>query len=285
MSASDETANADQAEYWNSAAGRKWVAHDEILGTILRGVDARLLARADPRPGERAIEVGCGTGATTRALAARIGEGGRVLAVDISEPMLARARERAAGLGHVTFLRADAQVHRFEPSGADLVISRFGMMFFDDPAAAFRNIAGALRPGGRTYFVAWAPLDENPWFAIPREAAIARLGSPEPQPPTAPGPLAFADRDRVRRLMAEAGHGAVEGEAEDIDLAWPCDLQTLVDLATSVGPAARILRERGGGPDDEAAIRDSIAVRLAAFAGPDGCRIPARLNFFSSQRG
>ena len=284
MTAPADLPNADQAEYWNSAPGRKWLLHEDMLDTLLAGMDGLLLARADPGPGERIVEIGCGTGATTRALAARTGPGGRVLAADISEPLLDRARERAADLPQVAFVRADAQVHGFEPAGADLVTSRFGVMFFDDPVAAFRNLGNALRPGGRLCFVAWGPAADNPWFLIPRDAAVARLGRPAPQPPTAPGPLAFADRAHVRGILTEAGFTAVAAEAATVELTWPGEMPPLAALATSLGPAARILRERGGGPDDEAAIRQAVAEGLAPFQGAEGVRIPAAVNVVTALR-
>lgn len=277
--------NAEQAEYWNSAPGRTWLAHEDMLDTLLGEVETRLVERADPRPGERAVDIGCGTGATARVLAARVGPDGRVLGVDISEPLLQRARERSAGLTQLSFLLADAQSHRFEEGDADLLASRFGVMFFDDPVAAFRNMLTALRPGGRIAFVAWGPVDGNPWFTIPRDAAIARVGKPAPQPPTAPGPLAFADRDRVRSILDEAGCSDIQADAEGIHLVWPGELAALAGLSTSVGPAARILREREGGPEDEAAVRESVTEKLSGFfRGPEGFRIPASLNFFSARR-
>ena len=283
MSAPADRPNADQAEYWNSTAGRKWVAHEAMLDVVLGGIDERLVARADPCEGERVVEIGCGTGSTTRALAARVGQGGRVLAVDISEPLLARARERTAGLPQVETALADAQTHGFEAGAFDLAASRFGVMFFADPVAAFRNIRGALRSGGRLCFVAWGPAGQNPWFTIPREAAVARLGAPSPEPPDAPGPLAFADRVRVADLLGQAGFADVAVDAETVDLAWHGDIGTLAQLATNLGPAARVMRERGGGPEDEAAIRDAVAAGLARFRAADGFRVPASLNFIAAQ--
>ena len=274
--------NADQVEYWNSPAGRKWIDNERMLDVVLAEIDARLVARADPRPGERVVEIGCGTGATTRALAERVGQGGRVLAVDVSEPLLARARERTAGLP-VDLALDDAQTHAFPPGAADLAASRFGVMFFDDPAAAFRNLRGALRSGGRLCFAAWGPLAGNPWFAIPRDAAVARLGQPAPQPPTAPGPLAFADRDHVAGLLDAAGFADVAVEAESVDLVWRGEFDSLVRLATNLGPVARIMRERGGGPGDEEAIRGVVAAGLERFRTGDGPRVPAPINFVSAR--
>lgn len=284
MSQPETPANVDQSEYWNSAPGRKWLRHEQMLDAILAGVDDLLLARADPRPGERVVEIGCGTGATTRALAARVGASGSVLAVDISRPLLARARERTEDLPQVSTLLGDAQVHPFPPGGADLAASRFGVMFFEHPVAAFRNIGGALRGGGRLCIVCWAAAEANPWFRIPRDAAIERLGRPAPQPPTAPGPLAFADRGHVRRLLAEAGLVGIEDATESVDLVWKGGLEPLVELATSLGPVARIMRERGGTADDEASIREKVAEGLAGFRGPDEFRIPASLTVYAARK-
>lgn len=143
-------ANAAQAEYWSSAPGRKWVALQDPMDAALSAVNALLLARAAPGPGEAVLEIGCGAGATTLAFAERVGPAGSVLAVDISPPLLARARDRAANHGsRVNFIEADAQTHHFQAASVDLIVSRFGIMFFEDPVAAFANMLTALRPGGR----------------------------------------------------------------------------------------------------------------------------------------
>ena len=144
--------NAAQAEYWNSVAGRRWTDRQEEQDRVLRPVSERLIAAADAKPGQRIIDIGCGCGDTTIDFAARVMPGGEVLGLDISEPMLARARERAPSGLPARFVLADATVYDFEPEWADLAVSRFGVMFFADPARSFANLRRALKPGARLVF-------------------------------------------------------------------------------------------------------------------------------------
>lgn len=283
---SDAAPNRDQVEFWNSASGRKWVDHQGWMDETLGGVLDCLLESAALRSGEVVLDVGCGTGATTLAAAVAVGPEGRAEGVDISTAMVDRARARAAeaGIGNVAFRLCDAQTHAFAEASYDVVVSRFGMMFFDSPVAAFANIARALAPGGRMTFLAWAGIGGNPWFALPRQAAIDRLGVPAPTDPSAPGPLAFQDRGRVAALMAEAGLAWVSAEEITVELAPPGSVEEVARLATLVGPAARILRERGGSEDDARAIEAAVARAIQPFAGPGGLRIPATLNSFSARR-
>ena len=194
--------NAAQIDYWNATAGPSWVAAQEGLDIELRPWGEKAIATLAPVAGARMIDVGCGCGATTLMLAERVGPGGRVLGADISAPMLALARQRAeaAGLAQASFIQADAQTHAFEP--ADGVFSRFGVMFFADPAAAFANLRAALTERGRVVFVCWRALEHNPWMGVP-VAAIAPLLPQAPQAPQpgAPGPFAFADGDRVHAIL------------------------------------------------------------------------------------
>ena len=170
--------NSAQAEYWNSSAGQRWTDHQEHQDQVLGPVSDRLIAVAAPKPGDRVIDVGCGCGATTIDFAARVGPSGEVLGLDISEPMLARARERAAQNLVVRFERADATVYDFEPNGADLAASRFGVMFFADPARSFANLRKGLKPGGRLVFACWREAKQNPFF----DPAVARSGQTRPSP-------------------------------------------------------------------------------------------------------
>lgn len=275
-------ANADQSEFWNTEAGPRWVAREADLDALHSAVTGMLLAECAPVSGEAILDVGCGGGASSLAFAEAVGASGRVLGLDLSRPLLARAeaRCRAAGLGNLGFLFGDAQVHPLPSAAFDAAISRFGVMFFSDPIAAFRNIATALRPGGRLVFVAWAGLDRNPFFSLPLRAAMARLGPLAPPPPDAPGPMAFADRDRVVGLLQAARLADCAADARRIDLHHPGGVAAITALATEIGPTARFVREKNGTADDLAAIIADLADSLAAFATPDGIRIPAEINLF-----
>jgi SAM-dependent methyltransferase len=216
-----EGPNAQQITYWNQEAGPKWVEFQEALDQQIEPLGRAALDRAQPAPGERALDVGCGCGQTTLEIARRGGERGEVLGVDLSGPMLARARERAqaAGLGRARFLAADAQTHRFEPAHYQLVFSRFGVMFFENPVAAFRNLRAALAPGGRLAFLCWREIAQNPWVLEPMAALARHIPLPAPAAPDAPGPFAFASAERVRGILEQAGFGAVALEPQDAEMA------------------------------------------------------------------
>ena len=184
------TANAAMADYWSGVGGERWLANEAALERQLDHVTDELLAAAAPQMGERVLEVGCGTGGLALRLAEAVGPAGRVLAVDISEPLLGRARARAPG---VEFRLADAQSAGLPEAAHDVAVSRFGVMFFDDPAAAFGNVRRSLRPGGRLCFVCWAPVAGNPCWSIRWRPPSRGSGPPDPQPEGAPGPLSLAD--------------------------------------------------------------------------------------------
>ena len=175
----------------------KWVRHQAFIDQQLEAVTDLLLQTAAVRVGEAVLDVGCGPGATLLRLAAVVGKEGHVLGCDVSAPMLALARQRiaAAGIRNVDVVQADAQSHGFAENAFDLVISRFGVMFFADPTAAFAKLRQPLKPGGRLAFVCWAPLADNPFFLLPIQIATRHLGPVEPTPPRAPGPLAFSQPD------------------------------------------------------------------------------------------
>ncbi len=278
--------NADQIDYWNSASGLKWVTLQHEIDDVFQAVSDRLLDRAGPAMGQKILDIGCGAGALSLNLAGRVGPAGSVLAVDIAKALLQRAEERrlSAGLDNLAFREADAQVHPFEPAGFDLAVSRFGVMFFEDPVAAFANIATGLGDGGRMHLAAWSALEENPWFGIPREAAIAVLGKPEPTPPHAPGPLAFADRERVVGILERAGLADCRAELETVVLRTPMDLASVTRLASNIGPAARIMRAFSGTPDDLERIVAKVEEGFRPYATPEGFAMPARINFFSAAR-
>src|SRR5215475_10545722 len=184
--------NADQIAYWNGAAGQRWTDRQAVQDVILAGVSQILIDRARPAPGERAIDVGCGCGATTIALAERVAPSGFVLGVDISEPMLSRARERAPRSLPLTFVQADATVYPFDPQNFDLLVSRFGVMFFAEPAVSFSNLRRAMRPEGRVTFACWRDPRENPWMTISLQAVYQHVPKLPQLGPEDPSPFAFA---------------------------------------------------------------------------------------------
>jgi SAM-dependent methyltransferase len=197
--------NEAEITYWNSAAGRRWVerqqSQDVVLGPILQAT----LERARLRQGERVVDIGCGTGASSIALAERVGPSGQVLGVDVSAPMLARAAERLPPGAPVNFVRADATTYRFESAEFDLLFSRFGVMFFAEPARAFTNLRTALKPSGRLAFACWRKFDENPWLQVPLRAALEHVPPPPRPGPEDPGPFAFASEQRVHGILSDAG--------------------------------------------------------------------------------
>jgi SAM-dependent methyltransferase len=218
--------------------------------------------------------------------ALKTGPEGHVTGLDIAGQLLDRARQRSDEAGHrnTRFVLADAEAYPFVPENFDAIISRFGLMFFANPGAAFANMAKALKPRGRLVFAAWGPVAGNPWFSIPRDAAIARLGKPAPADPFAPGPLAFQDMDRVTKLMEQGGLTEVRGKAEMVPLIPPVTAREAAATATRVGPAARIMKEFSGTEADAAAIETAVAEAFMKFETEKGISVPATINFFSAGR-
>ncbi|HEY8616242.1 class I SAM-dependent methyltransferase [Phenylobacterium sp.] len=262
--------NAAQQAYWNDAAGRTWAEMQEPLDRQLRPLGRAAMAALAPKPGERLLDIGCGAGETTLELAAAA-PGGEVVGVDISRPLLDVARARPAPAG-VSFLEADAQAYPFDPASFDGVFSRFGVMFFADPAAAFRNIRRALKPGGRLAFVCWRSLAENPIMTAPMAAAVQHLPPPAPPgDPHAPGPFAFADPERVRGILGAAGFADVALAPHDEAIGGG-DLRTAVGLSLRIGPLGMMLREN---PDKRDVVVAAVRDALAAYEGPDGVKLPS----------
>src|SRR5215472_7351510 len=203
--------NTAMARYWNEVAGPRWVQRQAIQEARNVEMLEQLLAAARPAAGEHVLDIGCGTGVTTEPYAKAVGPRGHVTAADISKPMLGAARQRIdqTGLGNVTLLLADAQTHEFSEASFDLLTSRLGVMFFADPTAAFGNLIKALRPGGRLCMAVWATVAESLHQHLPLEVAVKHLGPPASQPPHAPGPNAYGDRDYLRGILDAAGFAEV----------------------------------------------------------------------------
>lgn len=261
--------NAQQADYWNAAAGPTWAELQEPLDRQLAPLGRAAMAALEPRAGEHILDIGCGAGETSLELAAALAPDGQVTGVDISATLLEVARRRGEGLARVNFVEADAQTWPFATGSFDAVFSRFGVMFFADPVAAFRNIFRALKPGGRMAFVCWRPPADNPIMTLPMAAAASLLTPPPPPEPDAPGPFAFADPRRVRRILTEAGFTDIRIAPHDQKVGGG-DLATVVGLALKIGPLGALLREA---PDRRETVIAAVRDALAAHDGPDGVKL------------
>jgi SAM-dependent methyltransferase len=273
-SADTSAANTDQIAFWNSVAGQTWAALQENLDRQIEPLGALAMDALAPRLGERVIDIGCGCGQTSFALARRLGPTGGVLGVDISAPMLAVAKRRAdrEPQAEVRFLEADAQTHPFEPAGADCAYSRFGVMFFADPIAAFANIRAGLRSGGRIALVCWRTMALNPFMTAPLEAILPLLPeAPSTSDPNAPGPFAFADPLRVEQILARAGYRDIVLRPHDEAIGGR-DVEQSVNTALRIGPLGAALRER---PELTAAVEVAVREVMVRHLTDRGVRLPS----------
>jgi SAM-dependent methyltransferase len=261
--------NDAQIDYWNTGAGETWVERQAQLDRQLTALGSEAQRVLAPAAGERVLDIGCGCGDTTLQLAERVGPSGAVVGVDISRPMLEVARRRPTpeGAATPTFRELDAQTADLGRGAFDAAFSRFGVMFFADPTAAFANLRRALKPGGRVAFLCWRSPLENPVLTAASIAAAPLLPAPPMLPdPTAPGPFAFADKDRVAGILKGAGFADVAIEPHDAKMGWP-DVDTALALALRIGPLGAALRER---PDLADKVVGAVRDMLETHRGPDG---------------
>jgi SAM-dependent methyltransferase len=251
----------EQAALWNGSSGEAWIAAQSVLDDLFRPVEAMLAGTAASLAATSVLDVGCGTGATTIALARRLGPSATCTGVDVSAPMIDVARRRAAGSSpRPRFVCADASTHPFEPGAFDVLTSRFGVMFFGDPVAAFANLHHATAPGGALRAVVWRGPEDNPFMATAAAAAADVLpeGALPQRAPGAPGQFAFADPDRVHAILDGGGWRDHDLEAVDIPCVMPA--ADLPGYVSRLGPLSLALR----GLDDDARAR-TLEVVLPAF--------------------
>jgi SAM-dependent methyltransferase len=265
--------NSAQIEYWNKTAGVAWAKYNDQLDRQISPLGHEAMRSIALNSGERVLDVGCGCGHTTIDIANRVGPTGSATGVDISAPMLAIAAVRAPqpNAGRIEFRRQDVQADELGPACFDVAFSRFGVMFFSEPVAAFRNIRRALRPGGRLGFVCWRPLLSNPWMLEPLEAARSILPPSAPQDPLAPGPFAFEDAARVRSILTDAGFTNIDITGFDTLIGGGSVGETL-EVALRVGPLGRALTQR---PDLLSELAGPVRAVIERYLTPKGIQMPA----------
>ncbi len=272
-----------QRAFWNSDATRRWVTEQARIDRLMADVTEAALAAAAPMPGEIVLDVGCGTGTTTLRLADAVGPSGQVLGVDISEQQLGLARQRVsdAGTTRVLLVLDDAATHDFAPESFDLCFTRFGVMFFADPVAAFRNIRRAMKPNGRLLLAVFRSGSENPW-ATASVAGIRHLVPPPPAlGPEDPGQFSWSDPVRVRRILNGAGFSNVALTPLDLLFTLGADAIEAAEFATFIGQGARLLH---GQPDEtRQAARPAFEGFFKQHEGPGGVSLPGALWLVSAQ--
>ncbi|WP_329427965.1 class I SAM-dependent methyltransferase [Streptosporangium sp. NBC_01495] len=264
--------NTEQAEAWNGYEGTHWADHQARYDAVNSGFNGCLLAAADIGDRDRVLDVGCGNGQLTR-LAARRARLGDATGIDLSAPMSRRARAGAAdeGVVNVTFEEGDAQVHPFPASRFDVAVSRFGIMFFADPVAAFANIGRALRPGGRLVILSLRRMEENDLGAVFAAMAEHLPSSPAPAGPGAPGPESLADPVRVREVLTGAGFEKVTSTPVEAPQVWGRDAADAAGFLGAWGPVRFILDQ----VDKATAARalDALTVALRPYEEPGAVRL------------
>ncbi|MFD8784994.1 methyltransferase domain-containing protein [Kitasatospora sp. NPDC059599] len=271
--------NTQQSEAWNGDEGRHWSDHHDRWNAVNEGFDAPLLEAAGIRPADRVLDVGCGAGQTTR-LAALAATPGSALGLDLSAPMLARARALAAeeDIDRIAFEQGDAQIHPLPTAGFDVAISRFGIMFFEDPVAAFGNIGRALRPGGRIAFVCMADPARTEWVQVfDAVRAVLQLPAQGVSIPSGPGMFSLADPAVIHRVLAEAAFTDVRTEPVEARGQFGRDIDDAADHLLGSGPVrhlASLLDPAGtDGPSAAGQVRDALTGALAGYEGPGGVRL------------
>jgi ubiquinone/menaquinone biosynthesis C-methylase UbiE len=248
----------EQAKRWNGVAGRAWVDAQQLLDQMFKPLEELLVEAVAAASRGRVLDVGCGTGSTTLAVARRLGLKGHCIGIDISEPMIAAARARAEREGVAAqFIRANAQVHAFEPESVDMIISRFGVMFFDDPVQAFANLLRAASPDAALRLIVWRSAADNPFMTTAERAAASILPNLPARRPDGPGQFAFADRERVSVILEKSGWAEIDLRPVDVDCILP--EKELSRYLTRLGPVGMALQEA----DDSTRARVVETVRPA----------------------
>ncbi len=276
--------NEDQIAFWSGSQGEKWVRLHKRIDAMLDPFGRAVQDRLDVARGSHALDVGCGSGGTSFALADAVGPEGSVTGIDVSRPMLQRATARASTIPELNlrFIEADAQHHPLPAGRFDVLMSRFGVMFFDDPVAAFANLHAATKPGGRLGFAAWRDRRDNPWATTPARVVRPYVELPPTPAPNSPGQFGFADADFVADVLGRAGWDDVAIERFDTEVAVGRDPADAADFLIEMGPAGPALAEAGAEIRQKA--RDDLHAALAPQARPGGVHMAFSIWIVTARR-
>lgn len=278
---SGNQSDREQAKLWNGPAGRAWVDAQEITDRMFTPFATLLLDVVAARAPRRVLDVGCGTGATTVAIAQQIGAQGESVGIDISAPMIAAAKARAEiERTPARFICANAEAYAFEPDSIDLIVSRFGVMFFDDPIAAFTNLRRATADAGELRCIAWRGAAENPFMTTAERAAAPLLPNLPARRPSGPGQFSFADSDRVETILRESGWRDIELQPIDVDCVLSKD--DLRQYLTRLGPVGLALQEADD--DTRARVIEAILPAFDRFVQSDRVHITAACWWIGARR-
>lgn len=262
-----------QLEYWNSKVGEEWARQASHTDKMFAGLTQATFKALALKPGERVLDIGCGAGETTLTAAQQIGASGHAVGVDISKPLLELARARAKAITNINFIEADAGTTGIPGAPFDAAFSRFGVMFFDNPIAAFTRIRASLRPGGRLAFICWRGFKENLWASGPVRALAPMLPASLPPPDESlPGPMFFADPDKARSVLGRANWRDITIDAWDGQLLIGATAAEAAAYLLKIGPSARAITEH---QLDRAKAEQLIVENLAKSQGPNGVSLAA----------
>jgi SAM-dependent methyltransferase len=266
--------NDGQVAYWNGPIGKVWAKEQVKRDRDHAAITHAALELAAPKPGEQVLDIGCGSGTTSLLLAEAVGDAGSVTGMDLSMPMLEGARRRAKECAsRASFIDADVTDFPFAPSKLDLAFSQFGVMFFADPVVSFANVHRAMKERGRLVFACWRHPFENPWSAVPESVARPLLPPAPPPDPNAPGRYSFANPDRVKSVLLQAGFHAPELRKFDTRIHLGDTPEEAASSSIDTGPLMRTLAD----VDEEtrAKVRTAVTARLAQELGPGGISLTA----------
>jgi SAM-dependent methyltransferase len=267
--------NSESQSYWNEEGGNKWAENIDIVEAIIEPLSEILIEKIAAQNGENALDVGCGGGITSIKLANMVSQAGSVLGVDVSEPIISIAQKRSETIDNISFQQRDAASVELGADNFDIITSRFGVMFFDDPILAFKNLHSSLKSTGRLIFLCWRGLDENPWIADPAKAAFEIVPPPvdaEKPDPTAPGPFSLADKEHLTSILSSAGFNNIDLQPVDADLPMG-QPEEAISFLMKMGPAAEILKDA----TDDKKTEVAIAMRqiLSKYEKNGETRIPS----------